>query len=219
MLDGQVTVELTTLFADDVALRAAYTEALSKGVSPDAIVKGWCRLAKLALQTGDHTKFVGKINNVSKRVPIDAKVYSTVAFRVLENAGMITVSDAEPIVREVTDEDFEIWWKSYPKRLTNNVLVRKGKVQAKTWFARKIITKANLARLIAATTAYEKATNPKFVSDAERFLRHDTWKDFTEVAEQIKIQPAEVGRTEIDKMMGVTSGDTERQNVGTSATQ
>lgn len=209
-----VTVEITPLFADDNALRAAYTEALNEGVSPDAIVKGWCKIAKLALKTGEHTKFSGRINNVSKRVPINAKVYKTVAFRVLENAGMITVSDAAPVVREVTDKNFEDWWTIYPARQSNGRPVKKGKVQAKNWFVRKIVTKQDYTNLTTATLTYAATTNAMYIKDAERFLRHDLWRDYLATAKAVAQKDAESEEAttgpisdsdSLNKLMGVVN--------------
>jgi hypothetical protein len=199
-----VTVELTPLFADDNALRAAYTEALSQGVSPDAVVKGWCKLAKQALQTGEFTKHSGKITNVSRRVPLNAKVYETVAFRVLENAGMITTTDKSAVPSELNDKDFENWWIFYPARLSNGRDVKVGKADAKRIFNNTIRTRGEYTRLHNATDNYKRITKPQFVKDAPRFLKN--WQEWipTETVPTATPVVQEVDADTMQKMLGVT---------------
>ncbi len=91
------------------------------------------------------------------------------------------VSPDPPAPKPDLDAEFETWWQAYPGRLMQDGKLRKaGKPAAKAHFltARKT---ASLETLLAAAEAYARATDARYVVDAERWLKRKKWAD--EVAE------------------------------------
>jgi hypothetical protein len=187
-----VSVEATALFADDASLSAAYKAAALAQVSPDTIVKAWASVAKRMLQTGERTLTTGKLKNVSVIVAVDARAFNSTGFRFLEDAGMVKLADSAP--SELTPEDFQNWWPTYPKRMRENgIEVKAGKKDAEREFYRNVTTRADFLKLEAATEKYKAATNPKYVMNPERFLRK-FWRDY--IPEQLGTDVESVAPTQ-----------------------
>jgi hypothetical protein len=186
-----VSVEATALFSDDASLSSAYKAAVQAQISPDVIVKAWASVAKRMLQTGERTVTTGKLKNVSIIVSVDAKAFNSTGFRFLEDAGMVKLADSAPT--ELTPDDFNNWWPTYPKRQRENgIEVKAGKKDAEREFYRHVTTRADFLKLMAATEKYKAATSPKYVMNPDRFIRK-FWRDY--IPEQLGTDVASVAPT------------------------
>lgn len=207
---SKVLIELEPTFASDDSLSRAFNFAKEQTVpSPqgiDAVVKAWCKIAKLALQTGKWMPLAPRIENVSRVVEVDESFYKSFGVKILEQAAMVRPYEkAATPISTVGEGAFEAWWKLYPARTAGGKPVKGSKRNARKLFFNTIPNDGAYLSLMNATRNYITIAG-QYPKDAERFLKGGFWtefipKDITELPDATPSEIDTVDANELRNMM------------------
>lgn len=199
---GQEMVNVDTLGAAFYDKGLMGKAALLCGGSKETVLFAWC---KIMLMRGELAKVHKNADALSHKIQMEKRFVETSGFRAMERAGMIVITD-ENTKSELTVDDFEQFWQSYPTRRSTGggAITRGSKQNAKRMFDMYITSRNQYAMMMSALPKYKLACG-NFPKDAERFLRQNFYVDYLPDKTEIVSGVVNLAATELS--------DTEKQRI------